>query len=45
MTAILPGDVAEERGDRAEGFSALARGDLASFLSIFDDGVEWINPP
>ena len=26
------------------GFAALARGDLESFFSILDDGVEWINP-
>src|SRR4028119_1721346 len=27
------------------GFSALAQGDLESFFSVLDDGVEWVNPP
>ena len=27
------------------GFSALRRGDLESFFSILDSGVEWVNPP
>ena len=27
------------------GFSALARGDLESFVAILDEAVEWVNPP
>jgi ketosteroid isomerase-like protein len=37
--------MAEENVEIAQsGFGALARGDLESFFSILDEGVEWVNP-